>query len=47
MADRDFAQLQAAARPPAAGVSGLHTASLGLGMLAVGSAAFVCGDWRG
>ena len=47
MADRDFAQLQAAARPPAAGMSGLHTASLVLGIVAVVIAGFVGGYWLG
>ncbi len=47
MADRDFAQLQTTARPPVAGMSGLHTASLVLGILAVVIAGFVGGYWLG
>lgn len=48
MADRDFAQLQATARPPAAtGVSGLRTGLLVFGIVAVVIAGFVGGYWLG
>lgn len=47
MADRDFAHLQATARPPVAGLSGLRVASLVVGIVVVVIAGFVGGYWLG
>jgi cell division protein FtsN len=47
VADRDFAKLQAAARPPVAGMSRLRTASLVVAIVTVVIGGFVGGYWLG